>query len=134
MARCWRRAGAGRVGCAARRRGPSRRRHRGVARARELVGHRQSPDRVVRRGHRSVAPALGGDARRHRPPAHFRVWLYSAISGRPLQLVVDSPGAGSGTAHAADDPRVSYLMIEAEGVDWTAALDEAVARSAPAPR
>ena len=65
---------------------------------------------------------------------HFRVWLHSAISGRPLQLVVDSPGAGSGTAHAADDPRVSYLMIDAEGVDWTATLDEAVARSAPAAR
>ena len=63
---------------------------------------------------------------------HFRVWLYSAISGRPLQLVVDSPGAGSGVAHAADDPRVSYLMIDAEGVAWTATLDEAVARaSAP---
>jgi hypothetical protein len=60
---------------------------------------------------------------------HFRVWLHSAISGRPLQLVVDSPGAGSGTAHAADDPRVSYLMIDAEGVDWTATLDEAVARA-----
>jgi hypothetical protein len=65
---------------------------------------------------------------------HFRVWLHSAISGRPLQLVVDSTGAGSGTAHAADDPRVSYLMIDAEGVDWTATLDEAVVRSAPAER
>lgn len=60
-------------------------------------------------------------------PGHFRVWLYSAISGRPLQLVVDHTGAGSGTAHAADDPRVSYLVIDAEHVDWTATLDEATA-------
>jgi hypothetical protein len=52
------------------------------------------------------------------------VWLYSAISGRPLQLVVEHAGPGAGTAHLADDPRVSYLVIEADGVTWTAALDE----------
>ena len=57
----------------------------------------------------------------------FRVWLYSAISGRPLQLVVEQPGPGAGTAHVADDPRVSYLVIESEQVDWTATLDEGVA-------
>lgn len=54
----------------------------------------------------------------------FRVWLYSAISGRPLQLVVEHTGPGTGTAHLADDPRTSYLVIEADGVTWTAALDE----------
>lgn len=58
-------------------------------------------------------------------PSRFRVWLYSAISGRPLQLVAESDGPGAGTAHVADDPRVSYLLIEAEGVSWTATLDEA---------
>ena len=61
----------------------------------------------------------------------FRVWLYSAISGRSLQLVVDTEGAGSGTAHVADDPRVSYLVVESEQVDWTATLEEAVAAAAP---
>jgi hypothetical protein len=58
-------------------------------------------------------------------PWRFRVWLYSAISGRPLQLVAESDGPGAGTAHVADDPRVSYLLIEAAGVSWTATLDEA---------
>lgn len=62
-------------------------------------------------------------------PGRFRVWLYSAISGRPLQLVAEADGPGAGTAHVADDPRVSYLLIEAEGVTWTAALDEALAPS-----
>lgn len=60
----------------------------------------------------------------------FRVWLHSAISGRPLQLVVDQAGAGAGTAHVADDPRVSYLVIESEQVDWTAGLEEASAPTA----
>ena len=54
----------------------------------------------------------------------FRVWLYSAISGRPLQLVVEHTGPGAGTTHLADDPRTSYLVIEGDGVTWTAALDE----------
>lgn len=61
--------------------------------------------------------------------AMFKVWLYSAISGRPLQLVVDQAGPGAGTAHIADDPRVSYLVVESAHVAWTAALDEAVVAS-----
>lgn len=60
----------------------------------------------------------------------FRVWLYSAISGRPLQLVVEHTGLGAGTAHLADDPRTSYLVIEGEGVTWTAVLHEAAAQVA----
>jgi hypothetical protein len=60
----------------------------------------------------------------------FRVTLYSAISGRPLQEVVDHAGPGSGTAHISDDPRVSYLVIDADGVEWTATLDEGVVRDA----
>lgn len=60
-------------------------------------------------------------------PVRFRVWLYSAISGRALQLIAEADGPGAGTAHVADDPRVSYLLIEAEGVNWTATLEEATA-------
>ena len=60
-------------------------------------------------------------------PGHFRVALHSAISGRPLQVVVDSVSPASGTVHIADDPRTSYLVIEAEGVAWTVALDQATA-------
>jgi len=60
----------------------------------------------------------------------WRVWLYSGISGRPLQLVVEGDGAGTGTAYVADDPRVSYLVIEAERVAWTATLEEAVVAAA----
>jgi hypothetical protein len=65
--------------------------------------------------------------------ARFRVWLHSAISGRPLQVFVDraGAGAGSGTAHVADDPRVSYLVVESEHVDWTATLEEAGISTAP---
>ncbi|MEZ5419240.1 MAG: hypothetical protein R2708_18140 [Vicinamibacterales bacterium] len=60
----------------------------------------------------------------------FRVWLHSAISGRPLQLVAEAAGTASGTARISDDPRVSYLVIESEQVAWTATLDEATALAA----
>jgi hypothetical protein len=72
----------------------------------------------------AARPAAGAPGA---PPGRFRVSLHSAISGRPLQVVVDSASPASGTAHPADDPRTSYLVIEADGVAWTAALDEAVA-------
>jgi hypothetical protein len=55
----------------------------------------------------------------------FRVSLYSAISGRPLQVVVDHLGPGEDLAFAEDEPRVSYLVIESDQLEWTATLEEA---------
>ncbi len=56
----------------------------------------------------------------------LRVELYSAISGRPLQTIVDTTGLGVDSIYVADEPRVSYLVIDAEGVDWRVRLEEAV--------
>jgi hypothetical protein len=39
-------------------------------------------------------------------PGRFRVTLYSAISGRPLQVIVDRQGPGADTAFVEDEPRV----------------------------
>jgi hypothetical protein len=54
----------------------------------------------------------------------LRVALHSSISGRPLQTVVDTTGTGTDTVYVADEPRVSYLVIESEGVDWQVTLEE----------
>ena len=59
----------------------------------------------------------------------FRVTLHSAISGRPLQVIVDRTGVGNDLSYLEDEPRVSYLVIESENVDWTATLEEAVVGS-----
>lgn len=56
----------------------------------------------------------------------FRVALHSAISGRPLQTIVDRAGVAVDIAYFEDDPRVSYLVIESANVDWTATLEEGV--------
>ena len=64
----------------------------------------------------------------------FRVTLHSAISGRPLQVVVDRTGAGTGTAYVEDEPRVSYLVIESDQLEWTTTLEEAVVSTGGASR
>ena len=64
-----------------------------------------------------VAPGAG----------RLRVLLYSSISGRPLQTIVDTLGNAAGSVYVADEPRVSYLHIESEGVDWRVTLEEGVA-------
>ncbi len=60
---------------------------------------------------------------------NFRVSLYSAISGRPLQTIVDTQEPGADTVDLAADPRVAYLVIESEQIRWRVTLQEAVPRS-----
>ena len=58
----------------------------------------------------------------------LRVSLHSAISGRPLQTVLDVRGGGGADVYFEDDPRVSYLVIESDQVDWQLTVEEAAAR------
>ena len=56
----------------------------------------------------------------------FRLTAHSAISGRPLQQVVDVQGAGSGIGYVQQDPHVFYVVIESNSVDWKFTVEEAV--------
>ena len=57
----------------------------------------------------------------------FRVTAHSAISGRPLEQVVDHAGAGSGVGYVNQNPNVVYLMVESDHLDWTLSVEEAFA-------
>ncbi len=57
----------------------------------------------------------------------FTVTLHSAVSGRPIQTLVEASGIGSATVAVADEPRWSHLVIDAVDVDWQVTLDQAVA-------
>ncbi|HUF75054.1 MAG TPA: hypothetical protein VMM35_02190, partial [Longimicrobiales bacterium] len=57
----------------------------------------------------------------------LRVSLHSAISGRPLETVVEHAGVGSDTVRLTAGPRVAYLLMESSGVQWTVRLEEGVA-------
>jgi hypothetical protein len=56
----------------------------------------------------------------------FRLTLHSAISGRPLLPAADHRGVGEGTAYLEEDPRVFYLVVESDRLDWTVAVDEGI--------
>lgn len=64
---------------------------------------------------------------------HLRVSLHSAISGRPLHTAVDHAGTGSDTVRIPTQPRVAYLLVESEGVEWSLRLEEGVPGGDPFP-
>jgi hypothetical protein len=56
----------------------------------------------------------------------FRLTIHSAISGRPLDVAVDQKGPGSDTAYVNEDPRVFFAVVEAENLEWSFTVDEAL--------
>lgn len=56
----------------------------------------------------------------------FKLTVHSAVSGRPLQVVADHHGEGSGTTEFADDPRQYNLMVDSVNLDWSLSVEEIV--------
>ena len=61
-----------------------------------------------------------------REGALFQLTIHSAISGRPMQTVVDEAGDGEGTAYFSDDPRVFFAVVDSKNIDWTFTIEEPV--------
>jgi len=64
----------------------------------------------------------------------FKLTMRSAISGRPLQLVVDHKGVGTGTADYDEGPRTYDFLVESANLDWKFRVDETTGSYAPAVR
>jgi hypothetical protein len=56
----------------------------------------------------------------------FQLTIHSAISGRPMQVVVDHDGDGAGTAYFSDDPRIFFAVVDSKNLDWTFTIEEPV--------
>jgi hypothetical protein len=56
----------------------------------------------------------------------FRLTAHSAISGRPLQEVVDQRGLGSGTGYVQQDPHVFYVVVDSSHLSWKFTVEEAI--------
>jgi hypothetical protein len=54
----------------------------------------------------------------------FRLFLGSSISGRVIQVVVDSKGAGHDVAYVSEEARTFYLKVESANEDWKVVVDE----------
>lgn len=55
------------------------------------------------------------------------VTLHSAVSGRPLQTMVDAHGVASATVNVTDEPRWCHFVIEAANVEWQVTLEQGFA-------
>jgi len=60
------------------------------------------------------------------PAGVFSLTIHSAISGRPMEVVVEHEGDGSGTAYFSDDPRVFFAVVDAKNLEWTFTIEEPV--------
>jgi hypothetical protein len=58
---------------------------------------------------------------------NLTVTLHSAVSGRPLQTIVDARGVSSATVDVADEPRWAHFVIEAANVEWQMTLEQGFA-------
>ena len=63
----------------------------------------------------------------------FKLTMRSAISGRPLQLVVDHKGVGAGTADYDEGPRTYDFLVESANLDWKFRVDETTGSYVPRP-
>jgi hypothetical protein len=54
----------------------------------------------------------------------FKLTLGSSISGRPIQVVVDSQGASRDVSYVSEEPRTFYLKVESANEDWKVTVDE----------
>ena len=77
-------------------------------------------------------PGDSGAMRIHWTTSHaaadgvFQLTVHSAISGRPMQLMVDKVGDGEGTEYFSDDPRVFFAVVDSRNLDWTFTIEEPV--------
>jgi len=53
----------------------------------------------------------------------LHIVVHSAVSGRPLQDVLDHQGEGSGVIEFSDDPRSYNLMVESANIDWAISVE-----------
>jgi len=48
----------------------------------------------------------------------FRLTVRSAISGRPIRIIADQRGEGSGSVDFVDDPRLYEFIVESSNIGW----------------
>ena len=54
----------------------------------------------------------------------FKLFLGSSISGRLIQVVVDSKGAKRDVAYVSEEARTFYLKVESANENWKVIVDE----------
>ena len=72
-------------------------------------------------------------AREGAQPGRFQLTLRSGISGRPIQVLADYEGSGSGAIDVGDDPRLYEFLVDSSGVEWWIGVQETFAPARKTP-
>jgi hypothetical protein len=59
--------------------------------------------------------------------SHFAVTAMSGVSGRPIADAISHDGPGEGYAEINDDPRLYYLVVDSNDLNWTVTAEEPIA-------
>jgi hypothetical protein len=60
-------------------------------------------------------------------PGSLKLVVHSAISGRPLAApILDHSGEGKGTTYVSEEPRVFFLNVTSQDVEWKISVAERV--------
>lgn len=62
----------------------------------------------------------------------FKLTMRSAISGRPMQVVADHRGVGTGTVSYDEGPRTYDFLVESTNLDWKFRVEETTGAYLPA--
>jgi hypothetical protein len=63
----------------------------------------------------------------------FTLTVRSSVSGRPLQVLADHQGIGSGSAEFEEDRRSFDFTVDSANVAWSLTVEELIAVEAKAP-
>lgn len=98
----------------------------GVTIARQVGSWQGTGNRTIGFASESGIFRVSWKARDRHPPASgsFLLTIRSAISGRPIQVVADHHGDGSGSIDFSDDPRLYDLVVDSADADWSIAVEE----------
>jgi|KBSSwiStaDraftv2_1062776.scaffolds.fasta_scaffold48762_3 hypothetical protein len=99
---------------------------RQTARAKHVGSWEGTGDRTIGFVSESGVFRVNWKTRNERPAGSgtFRLTVRSAISGRPIRIIADQRGEGSGTVDFVDDPRLYEFIVESANVGWWFGAEE----------
>jgi type II secretory pathway component PulK len=91
-----------------------------IAQAKQAGSWEGTGDRTIGFVSESGAFRVNWKTRNERPVGSgtFRLTVRSAISGRPIRIIADHRGEGSGSVDFVDDPRLYEFIVESANVGW----------------
>jgi hypothetical protein len=91
-----------------------------ISQAKQVGSWEGTGDRTIGFVSESGVFRVNWKTRNERPAGSgtFRLTVRSAISGRPIRIIAEQRGEGSGSVDFVDDPRLYEFIVESANVGW----------------